>query len=106
MDPLPGEDAENAIRAEEPVVSSIDRESLDAILFEKPGAAGTEPALHRRVTVVERLQEHGIRRIGSPKKGFRYRSFDGAGVSKAERERIRALVVPPAWTNVFLNTSM
>jgi len=105
MDPkhrLPGQDA---IRAEEPVVTSICRESLDAILFEKPGAAGTEPALHRRVTVVERLQEHGIRRIGSPKKGFRYRSFDGAGVSKTEQERIRALVVPPAWTDVFLNTS-
>jgi len=57
------------------------------------------------VTVVERLQERGIRRIGSPKRGFRYRSPNGARVSKAEQQRIRSLVVPPAWTEVFVDTS-
>jgi DNA topoisomerase I len=57
------------------------------------------------VTVIERLQERGIRRIGSPKKGFRYRNPSGGGVSKAEQKRIRTLVVPPAWTDVFVDTS-
>ncbi len=57
------------------------------------------------MTVVERLQERGIRRIGSPKKGFRYRGPNGTRVSKVERERIRELVVPPAWTDVFVDTS-
>jgi len=56
------------------------------------------------VTVVERLQERGIRRIGSPKKGFRYKGPNGR-VSKADQKRIRALVVPPAWTDVFVDTS-
>jgi DNA topoisomerase-1 len=57
------------------------------------------------VTVVDRLQERGIRRIGSPKKGFRYRPVNGTRVSKAEKDRIRRLVIPPAWTDVFVNTS-
>ncbi len=57
------------------------------------------------MTVVERLQQTGIRRIGSAESGFRYRREDGARVTKRERERIASLVLPPAWTDVAINPS-
>ena len=57
------------------------------------------------MTVVERFQETGIRRLGSPARGFRYARVDGGRVSRPDRERIRALVIPPAWTEVFVSTS-
>ena len=57
------------------------------------------------MTVVERLQSSGIRRLGSPKRGFRYRRPDGGRVSREDRARIDALVVPPAWTDVFISPS-
>jgi DNA topoisomerase I len=57
------------------------------------------------MTVVERLQAGGIRRLGAPESGFQYRTPDGAPVSAAERARIRALVIPPAWTDVFVSPS-
>ena len=55
------------------------------------------------MTVVERLQSSGIRRLGSPKRGFRYRRSDGGRVSREERARIDALVLPPAWTDVYVS---
>ena len=64
-----------------------------------PQAAGSP------MTVVERLQSSGIRRLGSPKRGFRYRKADGGRVSRADRERIAKLVVPPAWTDVSISAS-
>jgi len=57
------------------------------------------------MTVVERLQQSGVRRVGSPKNGFRYRREDGTPVTPAERERIEALVLPPAWTDVWISSS-
>jgi DNA topoisomerase I len=57
------------------------------------------------MTAIERLQQRGIRRLGSPKRGFRYRMPDGSRPSGPEKERIRALVVPPAWTDVFIHPS-
>jgi DNA topoisomerase-1 len=57
------------------------------------------------MTVVERLQSSGIRRLGAPKRGFRYRRADGGRVSREDRERIEALVLPPAWTDVFISPS-
>jgi DNA topoisomerase I len=57
------------------------------------------------MTVVERLQSSGIRRLGSPKRGFRYRRPDGSAVSRAERARIEALVLPPAWKEVHVSAS-
>ncbi len=57
------------------------------------------------MTVVERLQSSGIRRLGSPKRGFRYRRSDGGRVSREERARIAALVLPPAWTDVYVSPS-
>ena len=57
------------------------------------------------MTKLERLQSIGIKRLGSPKRGFRYRTADGKKVSKADQARIEALKIPPAWENVFINPS-
>lgn len=43
----------------------------------------------------------GIRRLRRGK-GFRYRDVDGSTVSKAVRERIDHLAIPPAWTDVWI----
>lgn len=57
------------------------------------------------MTRLERLQQTGIIRSGSPKRGFRYRRADGGRLTKADRERIEALKIPPAWTDVAINAS-
>jgi DNA topoisomerase I len=56
------------------------------------------------MTRIEQLQNTGIVRAGTPKKGFRYRRADGAKVRKADLERIDALRIPPAWTDVAINS--
>ncbi len=57
------------------------------------------------MTIIERLQGSGIRRLGSPRRGFRYRRADGKGVARSDRERIDALRIPPAWTDVAIHPS-
>src|SRR4029450_158226 len=57
----------------------------------------------RSMTKLERLQSIGIKRLGSPKRGFRYRTAEGQKVSKADLERIEALRIPPAWENVAIS---
>ena len=54
------------------------------------------------MTKLERLQSIGIRRIGSPKRGFRYESQNGR-LTKADFERIEKLKIPPAWVDVAIN---
>jgi DNA topoisomerase-1 len=54
------------------------------------------------MTNIERLQNIGIRRLGSPKRGFRYKAVSGK-VSKADLDRIDELRIPPAWTEVAIN---
>jgi DNA topoisomerase-1 len=54
------------------------------------------------MTNLERLQQIGIRRLGTPKRGFRYRPTSGR-LTKADVDRIRALRIPPAWTDVAIN---
>lgn len=54
------------------------------------------------MTNLERLQLTGIRRLGSPKRGFRYRSQNGR-LAKADLDRISALRIPPAWIDVAIN---
>lgn len=56
-------------------------------------------------TLRERLVANGIRRSGSLKSGFVYRHADGRRVSAKERERIRTLVLPPAWREVAIAPS-
>jgi DNA topoisomerase I len=54
------------------------------------------------MTNIERLQNIGIRRLGNPKRGFRYKPVSGR-LTKADLERIENLKIPPAWTDVFIN---
>lgn len=54
------------------------------------------------MTKLERLQTIGIRRLGNPKKGFRYQSQNGR-LTKADLDRIQNLKIPPAWVDVAIN---
>lgn len=54
------------------------------------------------MTKLERLQNIGIRRLGTPKRGFRYQSQNGR-LTKADLERIEKLKIPPAWVDVAIN---
>jgi DNA topoisomerase-1 len=45
----------------------------------------------------------GYRRLGEPQKGFHYRAPDGEPVRDEETlDRIKALVIPPAWNDVWI----
>ena len=44
----------------------------------------------------------GIRRLGTPK-AFRFVTARGTRVSARDRARIRGLVIPPAWTDVWIS---
>jgi len=46
-------------------------------------------------------KDRGYRRVRSGS-GFRYVDRDGAPVPEPDRERIRDLVIPPAWTDVWI----
>jgi DNA topoisomerase-1 len=54
------------------------------------------------MTKIERLQNIGIRRLGTPKRGFRYQPQSGR-LTKTDLDRINDLKIPPAWTDVFIN---
>jgi DNA topoisomerase I len=57
------------------------------------------------MTRIEKLQQTGIRRLGTPKSGFRYRTASGGSPSRKDLERIRSLVLPPAWKDVAISAS-
>ena len=54
------------------------------------------------MTKIERLQNIGIRRLGTPKRGFHYKPQSGR-LTKPDLDRINDLKIPPAWTDVFIN---
>jgi DNA topoisomerase-1 len=56
------------------------------------------------MTRIEQLQNTGILRSGTPKSGFRYRRADVTRVTGDDLERINALRIPPAWTDVAINS--
>jgi DNA topoisomerase-1 len=56
------------------------------------------------MTRLEQLQKTGIQRVGTPGRGFNYRSAGGDQVSAADRKRIAELRIPPAWTDVWINS--
>jgi DNA topoisomerase-1 len=56
------------------------------------------------MTRYEQLQKTGIERLGTPKRGFRYKGADGQKVSAADLKRIDELKIPPAWTDVWINS--
>jgi len=57
------------------------------------------------MTRYEQLQKTGIQRIGTPKRGFKYRAVDHKRVSTADLKRIEELKIPPAWTDVWINSA-
>jgi DNA topoisomerase-1 len=57
------------------------------------------------MTKLEQLQKSGINRLGTPSRGFRYKTADGRKVSSADLKRINALKVPPAWVDVWINST-
>jgi DNA topoisomerase I len=59
-----------------------------------------QSAIAARLKYVNQTTD-GIRRVGPPGR-FRYVRPDGKTVDKATRERIRSLVIPPAWTHVWI----
>jgi DNA topoisomerase-1 len=56
-------------------------------------------------TQLEYLRRTGIRRLGTAQKGFRYVRADGRAASREDRERIEAMRLPPAWTEVAISPS-
>jgi len=54
------------------------------------------------MTNIERLQNIGIQRLGTPKRGFRYKPQSGR-LTNEDLKRIYDLKIPPAWTDVFIN---
>ena len=56
------------------------------------------------MTHLETLQQTGIRRVRG-RRTLRYVTADGDNLGKQELPRIQALVIPPAWTDVFINRS-
>jgi DNA topoisomerase-1 len=57
------------------------------------------------MTTIERLRTTGIQRRGTQKSGFRYAHADGDRASASDLERIAALRLPPAWSDVAISTS-
>jgi DNA topoisomerase I len=57
------------------------------------------------MTRIENLCAKGIRRVGSPARGFRYLNAGGQKISRTELSRIEALKIPPAWTDVCINSA-
>ena len=57
------------------------------------------------MTVIERIQKTGIRRLGSRGHGFRYERAQGGAVTAAQMKRIAALKIPPAWTEAAIHSS-
>lgn len=55
------------------------------------------------MTRIQQLQKTGIARLGTPARGFRYRTNDGGKAAAADLERIKKLGIPPAWTEVWIN---
>jgi DNA topoisomerase I len=56
------------------------------------------------MTRMEQLQKTGIVRTGTPQKGFKYKHANGGKVTAEDLERIDALRIPPAWTEVAINS--
>jgi DNA topoisomerase I len=73
-------------------------------LLKEPAPAAVDPAESARAAGLRYVYDDrpGIRRVRAGK-GFRYVGPDGRAVRDAETlKRIRSLVIPPAWTDVWI----
>ena len=57
------------------------------------------------MTRIQKLQKTGIARLGTPARGFRYQRAGGGKVLAADLKRIDDLKIPPAWTEVWINSA-
>lgn len=57
------------------------------------------------MTTIERLTKTGIRRLGTPRSGFRYVLTNGRKAGAKDLFRIHHLKVPPAWKAVAIHPS-
>lgn len=57
------------------------------------------------MTIVERLQRTGIRRMGTQHTGFRFVTADGRRMGPTQRARFASLKLPPAWSRVAISAS-
>jgi DNA topoisomerase-1 len=57
------------------------------------------------MTVIDRLQRTGIRRLGTPRTGFRFVRADRARLSRGDHARCAGLKLPPAWVRVAISTA-
>ncbi len=57
------------------------------------------------MTKFEQLQKSGIQRVGTPARGFKYKRADGTRISAADLARVDELKIPPAWTDVWINST-
>lgn len=57
------------------------------------------------MTTLERLQKIGVKRVGTPARGFKYKRVDGRKLNAADLTRIDELRIPPAWTDVWINSA-
>ena len=55
------------------------------------------------MTRLEQLCKTGIRRLGSKERGFLYKKTGKGRITAEDRERIRALRIPPAWSDVWIS---
>jgi DNA topoisomerase-1 len=57
------------------------------------------------MTRLEKLQKTGIRRLRTSRRGRRFAAPGDTRVSRADLARINALRIPPAWTDVVINSA-
>jgi len=57
------------------------------------------------MTIVNRLQRSGIRRLGTARAGFRYVNPAGKRIARTEHSRFATLKLPPAWVRVAISPS-
>jgi DNA topoisomerase-1 len=57
------------------------------------------------MTKLEQFQKTGIKRLGTPARGFNYKTANGKKAGAADLKRIDELKIPPAWTDVWINST-
>jgi DNA topoisomerase I len=57
------------------------------------------------MTRIEQFQKTGIHRLGTPARGFQYKGAADARINAADLKRIKQLKIPPAWSDVWINSA-
>jgi DNA topoisomerase-1 len=79
----------------------VAKSRIRSIVRAKAQLPAPESAKIAGLRYVNEARTPGIRRLGSPKR-LRYVMSSGKRVSAAELRRIKSLVIPPAWTDVWI----